>query len=122
VANFSLLESSTKMKKGAFTYTEKSVLHKDAIVFASTVGSVRVFVQISREEHDTIKGVQDLLLKSPNTKPVLDSDLLLDRSGLESWKNVIDGDYLTYCLDLPNHQQSANIVQIIDKLNQRAYR
>ncbi|KAJ4977737.1 hypothetical protein NE237_008517 [Protea cynaroides] len=81
----------------------------NTIVASTLLGSVMIFIPITREEHELLEAVQARLVIHPLTAPILGNDHSEFR-GRESLANVpkmLDGDMLAQFLELTSMQQEA---------------
>ncbi|XP_042514315.1 splicing factor 3B subunit 3 isoform X2 [Macadamia integrifolia] len=87
-------------------------LAHNTIVASTLLGSVMIFIPITREEHELLEAVQARLVVHPLTSPILGNDHSEFR-GRESLANVpkmLDGDMLAQFLELTSMQQEAVLV------------
>lgn len=80
-----------------------------SIVASTLLGSVMIFVPISREEHQLLEAVQARLLAHPLTEPILKNDHneFRGRGSPDGVPRILDGDMLAQFLELTSLQQEA---------------
>ncbi|XWS66508.1 hypothetical protein CRYUN_Cryun05aG0205800 [Craigia yunnanensis] len=116
-------EIAMSIRKGSFIYKlpaddmlnsaeclNASVDPSHSAIMASTLlGSIMIFIPISREEHELLEAVQARLIVHPSTAPVLGND----HNEYHSCENpvgvpkILDGDMLAQFLELTSMQQVA---------------
>lgn len=120
---YHLGEAIMKIQKGSFSYklpmddgmkacSRNDILldGADSAVVASTLlGSVVIFIQLSREEYDLLDAVQARLAAYPLTAPVLGNihSQFRGRGSPVGVCKVLDGDMLAQFLELTSMQQQA---------------
>ncbi|PPD84398.1 hypothetical protein GOBAR_DD18638 [Gossypium barbadense] len=116
-------EIAMSIKKGSFIYKlpaddmlnscealNASLDPSHSAIMASTLlGSIMIFIPISREEHELLEAVQARLILHPLTAPVLGNDHneYRSRENPAGVPKVLDGDMLSQFLELTSMQQEA---------------
>ncbi|XVE75786.1 hypothetical protein DITRI_Ditri12bG0120600 [Diplodiscus trichospermus] len=116
-------EIAMSIRKGSFIYKlpaddilnsaeclNASVDPSHSAIMASTLlGSIMIFVPISREEHELLEAVQARLIVHPLTAPVLGNhhNEYRSRENLVGVPKMLDGDMLAQFLELTSMQQEA---------------
>ncbi|XP_021281707.1 splicing factor 3B subunit 3 isoform X2 [Herrania umbratica] len=116
-------EIAMSIRKGSFIYKlpaddmlnscvglNASVDPSHSTILASTLlGSIMIFIPISREEHDLLEAVQARLIVHPLTAPVLGNDHneYRSRENPAGVPKILDGDMLAQFLELTSMQQEA---------------
>ncbi|XP_077213126.1 cleavage and polyadenylation specificity factor (CPSF) A subunit protein isoform X2 [Tasmannia lanceolata] len=79
----------------------------NSIVASTLLGSVMIFIPISREEHELLEAVQARLVVHPLTAPILGNDHneYRGRGSPAGVPNILDGDMLAQFLELTSVQQ-----------------
>lgn len=120
---YHLGETIMKIQKGSFSYKPpmddgmKACSRNDilldgadsAVVASTLLGSVVIFIQLSREEYDLLDAVQARLASYPLTAPVLGNihSEFRGRGSPVGVCKVLDGDMLAQFLELTSMQQQA---------------
>ncbi|XVF75997.1 hypothetical protein PTKIN_Ptkin13bG0232200 [Pterospermum kingtungense] len=80
-----------------------------AIMASTLLGSIMIFIPISREEHELLEAVQARLVVHPLTAPVLGNDHneYRSRENPVGVAKILDGDMLAQFLELTSMQQEA---------------
>ncbi|KAF5181745.1 Splicing factor 3b subunit [Thalictrum thalictroides] len=80
---------------------------QNSIVASTLLGSVIIFIPISREEHEILEVVQARLVAHPLTEPVLNNDHneFRGRGSPAGVPKILDGDMLAQFLELTSLQQ-----------------
>ncbi|XP_010257605.1 PREDICTED: splicing factor 3B subunit 3 [Nelumbo nucifera] len=116
-------EIAMSIRKGSFSYKVPaddvmkgcdgagSILDSphNTIVASTLLGSVMIFIPISREEHDLLEAVQARLVVHPLTAPILGNDHneFRGRESSAGTPKILDGDMLAQFLELTSMQQEA---------------
>ncbi|CAK7342213.1 unnamed protein product [Dovyalis caffra] len=116
-------EIAMSIRKGSFMYKlpaddvlmgcDGVVTNMDAsnnTIMASTLlGSIIVFIPLSREEYELLEAVQSRLVVHPSTAPVLGNDHheFRSRENPVGAPKILDGDMLAQFLELTSSQQEA---------------
>lgn len=116
-------EIGMSIKKGSFSYklpaddvlkaSDNPILNVDLahkiIIVSTLLGSITVFIPISRDEYELLEAVQAKLAVHPLTAPVLGNDHneFRSRENLGGIPKVLDGDLLSQFLELTSMQQEA---------------
>ncbi|XP_068642896.1 uncharacterized protein [Aristolochia californica] len=82
---------------------------RNSVVATTLLGSVVIFIPITREEHELLEAVQARLVTHPLTAPVLGNDHseFRARGSLSGVPRILDGDMLAQFLELTSAQQEA---------------
>ncbi|XP_065857046.1 pre-mRNA-splicing factor rse1 isoform X2 [Euphorbia lathyris] len=116
-------EIATSIRKGSCSYklpaddfllgcdsVPGSIDASNSTIMASTLlGSIMIFIPLTREEHELLEAVQTRLLVHPLTAPILGNDHIEFRSRenpIEAPK-ILDGDVLAQFVELTSGQQEA---------------
>ncbi|PPR98534.1 hypothetical protein GOBAR_AA22147 [Gossypium barbadense] len=80
-----------------------------AIMASTLLGSIMIFIPISREEYELLEAVQARLILHPLTAPVLGNDHneYRSRENPAGVPKILDGDMLSQFLELTSMQQEA---------------
>ncbi|KAF8022950.1 hypothetical protein BT93_F0461 [Corymbia citriodora subsp. variegata] len=116
-------EIGMSITKGSFSYklpaddvlkaSDNSILNVDLarkiIIVSTLLGSITVFIPISRDEYELLEAVQAKLAVHPLTAPVLGNNHneFRSREKLVGIPKVLDGDLLSQFLELTSMQQEA---------------
>ncbi|XXG56366.1 hypothetical protein AAC387_Pa03g3791 [Persea americana] len=117
-------ETVMSLRKGSFSYklpvddvlkghtgaeTILDSAHNSSIVATTLLGSVFIFIPISREEHKLLEAVQARLVVHPFTAPILGNDhnKFRGRESPAGVPKILDGDMLAQFLELTSIQQEA---------------
>ncbi|KAF8398576.1 hypothetical protein HHK36_017507 [Tetracentron sinense] len=84
-------------------------LSHNSIVASTLLGSIMIFIPISREDHQLLEAVQARLAVHPLTAPILGNDHneFRGRESPAGVPKILDGDMLAQFLDLTSMQQEA---------------
>ncbi|KAK1287153.1 hypothetical protein QJS10_CPB19g00837 [Acorus calamus] len=121
--SYNVGETVMSVRKGSFSYkfpvddvlkgmdggeTVPNQVH-NSIVACTLLGSVMVFIPITREEHELLEDVQARLAVHPLTSPFLGNDHreFRGRGPKVGVPTILDGDMLAQFLELTNVQQEA---------------
>ncbi|XAR68639.1 hypothetical protein NMG60_11003833 [Bertholletia excelsa] len=121
--SFYMGEIAMSIRKGSFSYklpadeilkgcdianTVVDLSHS-SIMASTLLGSIFVFIPISREEHELLEAVQARLVVHPLTAPVLGNDHneFRSRESSAGVPKILDGDMLAQFLELTSMQQEA---------------
>ncbi|KAK1267455.1 DNA damage-binding protein 1a [Acorus gramineus] len=121
--SYNIGETVMSIRKGSFSYkfpvddvlkgmdggeTVPNQVH-NSIVACTLLGSVMVFIPITREEHELLEAVQARLAVHPLTSPVLGNDHreFRGRGPKAGVPTILDGDMLAQFLELTSVQQEA---------------
>ncbi|KAH7853889.1 hypothetical protein Vadar_007697 [Vaccinium darrowii] len=121
--SFYMGEIAVSIRKGSFSYklpaddilkgfdvanTIMDLSH-NSIMASTLLGSIIVFIPISREEHSLLEALQARLVVHPLTAPILGNDHNEFRSRESSTgvPKILDGDMLAQFLELTSMQQEA---------------
>ncbi|KAK6945421.1 Cleavage/polyadenylation specificity factor, A subunit, N-terminal [Dillenia turbinata] len=126
-------EVAIRIKKGSFSYrlpaddvlkscddASSAIDFSHGSIMASTLlGSIIIFIPLTREEHEILEAVQARLVVHPLTAPVLGNDHNEFRSREISAGvlKILDGDMLAQFLELTSLQQEAVLAFPISNLN-----
>ncbi|KAL5060463.1 hypothetical protein RYX36_032067 [Vicia faba] len=82
---------------------------QNTILACTLLGSIMIFIPISREEYELLEAVQARLVVHHLTAPVLgnDHDEFRSRENPDGVPKILDGDMLTQFLELTNMQQNS---------------
>ncbi|WCJ34079.1 Cleavage and polyadenylation specificity factor (CPSF) A subunit protein [Euphorbia peplus] len=116
-------EIASSIRKGSFSYklpaddvligcdsVPGSIDASNSTIMASTLlGSIIIFIPLTREEHELLEAVQTRLLVHPLTAPILGNDHIEFRSRENpiGAPRILDGDVLAQFLELTSGQQEA---------------
>lgn len=116
-------EIAMSIRKGSFTYKlpaddiltgcdgviTKMDASNNTIVASTLLGSIIVFIPLSREEFELLQAVQSRLVVHPLTAPVLGNDHheFRSRENPVGVPKILDGDMLAQFLELTSSQQEA---------------
>ncbi|KAM3690289.1 hypothetical protein ACB098_09G113200 [Castanea mollissima] len=109
-------EIAMSIRKGSYSYKLPADdvlnaidLSQNTIIASTLLGSIIIFIPISREEHELLEAVQARLVVHPLTSPVLgnDHDDFRSRENPVGVPKILDGDMLTQFLELTSKQQEA---------------
>lgn len=116
-------EIAMRIRKGSFKYklpvddvlkgsdgTHRMIeLSHNSIIASTLLGSIVVFVPLSREEHELLEAVQAKLVVHPLTAPILGNDHneFRSRESSAGTPKILDGDMLVQFLELTSMQQEA---------------
>ncbi|XP_030927735.1 splicing factor 3B subunit 3 isoform X1 [Quercus lobata] len=109
-------EIAMSIRKGSYSYKLPADdvlnaidLSQNTIIASTLLGSITIFIPISREEHELLEAVQARLVVHPLTSPVLgnDHDDFRSRENPVGVPKILDGDMLTQFLELTSKQQEA---------------
>ncbi|KAG2686848.1 hypothetical protein I3760_09G025800 [Carya illinoinensis] len=109
-------EIAMSIRKGSYSYKlpaddvlNGSDLAHNTIIASTLLGSIIIFIPISREEHELLEAVQARLVVHPLTAPVLGNDHndFRSRENPVGVPKILDGDMLTQFLELTSIQQEA---------------
>ncbi|KAI3977642.1 hypothetical protein MKX01_004175 [Papaver californicum] len=116
-------ETAMSIRKGSYSYklpvddtlegcdVADTILNSshNSIVASTMLGSVMIFIAISREEFELLKAVQDRLIIHPLTAPILGNDHneFRGRGSTAGVSKMLDGDMLTQFLELTSSQQDS---------------
>lgn len=120
-SSFYMGEVAMSIRKGSFSYKlladdemrdcdiASSImdLSHSSIVASTLLGSIIIFIPISRDEYELLEDVQSRIAVHPLTAPILGNDHSEFRSRQSSGgvPKILDGDMLTQFLELTNTQQ-----------------
>lgn len=116
-------EIAMSIRKGSFTYKlpaddiltgcdgviTKMDASNNTIMASTLLGSIIVFIPLSREEFELLQAVQSRLVVHPLTAPVLGNDHheFRSRENPVGVPKILDGDMLAQFLELTSSQQEA---------------
>ncbi|KAG5243842.1 splicing factor [Salix suchowensis] len=116
-------EIAMNIRKGSFTYKlpaddiltgcdgviTKMDASNNTIMASTLLGSILVFIPLSREEYELLEAVQSRLVVHPLTAPVLGNDHheFRSRENPVGVPKILDGDMLAQFLELTSSQQEA---------------
>ncbi|KAI3967397.1 hypothetical protein MKW92_005185 [Papaver armeniacum] len=115
-------ETAMSIRKGSYSYKlpvddtpngcdiADTILNSshNSIVASTMLGSVVVFIAISREEFELLKAVQARLIIHPLTAPILGNDHNNSEARFKAGvSKMLDGDMLTQFLELTSSQQES---------------
>ncbi|GFP84151.1 DNA damage-binding protein 1 [Phtheirospermum japonicum] len=116
-------EIAMSMKKGSFSYklpaddmlkdsdaASNNINSSRSCIMASTLlGSITIFIPMTREEYELLKDVQARLVEDPLTAPILGNDHneFRSRESRAGTSKILDGDILSQFLELTSMQQEA---------------
>lgn len=107
-------EIAMSIRKGSYSYKLPADdvlngidLSQNTIIASTLLGSIIIFIPISREEHELLEAVQARLVVHPLTAPVLgnDHDDFRSRENPVGIPKILDGDMLAQFLELTSKQQ-----------------
>lgn len=121
--SFYIGEIAMSIRKGSFSYKLPADdilkgcdvantiidLSHNSVMASTLIGSIIVFIPISREEHELLEAVQARLAVHPLTAPILGNDHneFRSRESSAGVPKILDGDMLAQFLELTNMQQEA---------------
>ncbi|KAK6149257.1 hypothetical protein DH2020_016782 [Rehmannia glutinosa] len=116
-------EISMSMRKGSFSYklpaddmlkdshgaTNNINSSRNCIMTSTLLGSIIIFIPVTREEYELLKDVQARLVVDPLTAPILGNDHneFRSRESRAGIPKILDGDILAQFLELTSMQQEA---------------
>ncbi|KAL2501533.1 Cleavage and polyadenylation specificity factor (CPSF) A subunit protein [Forsythia ovata] len=111
------------IKKGSFSYklpaddmlrdcdtaSDNINLSCNSVMASTLLGSITIFIPVTREEYELLEAVQARLVVHPLTAPILGNDHneLRSRESLAGTRKILDGDMLAQFLELTSVQQEA---------------
>ncbi|KAF7804184.1 splicing factor 3B subunit 3 isoform X1 [Senna tora] len=120
---FYMAEVSMSIRKGSYTHRlpADDVLQggdvpktnvdslQNTIIATTLLGSIMIFIRLSREEYELLEAVQARLAVHPLTAPILGNDHyeFRSRENPVGTPKILDGDMLTQFLELTSMQQEA---------------
>jgi len=105
ICSFSMQETPLKIKQGTFTFTERDI-KREAIICATTLGSVYTFVQIDITTYQHFKELSQKIQELNSASISLSPDIFMYRSQSIPCNNVIDGEFVSTFLDMNEARQS----------------
>ncbi|KAJ7971393.1 Splicing factor 3B subunit 3 [Quillaja saponaria] len=118
-----MAEVAMSIKKGSYSYrlpaddvlqgtsgpNSNIVSSQDTIIASTLLGSIMIFIPLSREEYELLEAVQERLVGHPLTAPILGNDHneFRSRENPVGVPKILDGDMLTQFLELTSMQQEA---------------
>jgi len=120
VSSFSMRETALRVRKGSFAYLENKTLANSALICASLLGSVVIFLTLDSNQYRILQQLEAVMEEHTLTKPLLYASHLQYRSQLEKSKNVIDGDFVSQFAELKQSEKLTIIKEIMpngDKLS-----
>ncbi|KAI4300634.1 hypothetical protein L6164_033988 [Bauhinia variegata] len=125
-----MAEVAMSIRKGSYSYrlpaddvlqgydgpkTNVDSLH-NTIIASTLLGSIMIFIRLSREEYELLEAVQARLAIHPLTAPILGNDHneFRGRESPVGAPKILDGDMLTQFLELTSMQQEAILSETLD--------
>ncbi|CAN4109295.1 unnamed protein product [Withania somnifera] len=120
---FYMGEIATRIRKGSFSYklpaddalrdcqvaSNVGDISQNSIMASTLLGSIIIFIPLTREEYDLLEAVQARLVINPLTAPMLGNDHTEYRclGSMPKAPKALDGDMLAQFLELTSMQQEA---------------
>lgn len=95
--------------KGCYGHNANTDSSNNTIIASTLLGSIFIFIPLSREEHELLSAVQDRLVVHPLTAPILGNDHneFRSRENPPGVPQILDGDMLAQFLELTSLQQDS---------------